>query len=137
MTLRLLGDAADSKGDTASRYAIDPASAAFTPCPAESPTYNAKEPNPCGQLTMPQAAPMTATQNKTNTRMPLSPMDAAMRPQADDGFNMPGNLPNEPDDLPAHRLLGLRHQPLLRVDETIAHDTPVITAPLLSAADGV
>jgi hypothetical protein len=46
-------------------------------------------------------------------------------------------LPHEPDDLPAHRLLGLRHQPLLRIDETIAHDTPVITAPLLFAADGV
>jgi hypothetical protein len=51
----VVGDTAAgaAKAATFSRFAIDPASPVFAPCPMASPTYNANEPNPCGQLTVP------------------------------------------------------------------------------------
>jgi hypothetical protein len=53
----------DVTGDDASndpafdRYAMDGAASAFVACPAASPTFNMNSPNPCSQLTVPQAAP--------------------------------------------------------------------------------
>jgi hypothetical protein len=50
----ITGDAAaGNKAATLARYAIDPASADFEPCPMDSPTYSA-EMNPCGKLAVPQ-----------------------------------------------------------------------------------
>ena len=56
----VVGDtAAGSRATTASRYAIDPASPVFAPCPSTSPTFSANEPNPCSQLTVPADPPAT------------------------------------------------------------------------------
>jgi hypothetical protein len=56
----LTGDAdAGMKSATLARYAIDPASVDFEPCPMDSPSYSA-EMNPCSKLAVPQgsAAPL-------------------------------------------------------------------------------
>ncbi|MEO6777497.1 MAG: carboxypeptidase-like regulatory domain-containing protein [Kofleriaceae bacterium] len=50
------GDAAaGAKAATLARYAIDPASADFEPCPMDSPSYSA-EMNPCSKLAVPQGS---------------------------------------------------------------------------------
>ena len=56
--LHVIGDAsAGTAANTYSRFAIDPASTTFVPCPAASPSYTTAAENPCGQVTMPQVAP--------------------------------------------------------------------------------
>ncbi len=57
---KVVGDAA--AGTNAAKYprfAIDPADPNVTPCPTSSPTYDANNPNPCSQVTVPQGAPAT------------------------------------------------------------------------------
>jgi hypothetical protein len=51
------GDDAASMPATYKRYAVDPRESAFAACPMASPSYSAKDPNPCSQLTVPQTAP--------------------------------------------------------------------------------
>ena len=59
---RVTGDVAaslDGGGNAAtnaSRYAVDPANPSVAPCPMASPTYDAKNPNPCSEATVPQPA---------------------------------------------------------------------------------
>ncbi len=53
---KVTGDAAAAAPAMLSRYAIDPREPAFVACPAASPTFNKNDPNPCSQLTVPQAA---------------------------------------------------------------------------------
>jgi hypothetical protein len=50
-------DAAGAKAAAQSRYAIDPAATVFAACPAQSPTFSANDPNPCGQITVPTGTP--------------------------------------------------------------------------------
>jgi len=50
-------DDAGNKSATYKRFAIDPADSDYAPCPSQSPTYDANAPNPCSELTLPQAAP--------------------------------------------------------------------------------
>ncbi|HUJ60428.1 MAG TPA: carboxypeptidase regulatory-like domain-containing protein [Kofleriaceae bacterium] len=50
-------DAGSAKGPTFSRYAVDPSQTGWMACPSQSPTYSAKDMNPCSQLTVPQTAP--------------------------------------------------------------------------------
>jgi hypothetical protein len=38
------------------RYTVDPGVSAFVPCPMMSPTYDAKNPNPCSEVSVPQGA---------------------------------------------------------------------------------
>jgi Carboxypeptidase regulatory-like domain len=52
-------DAAGNKSATYSRYSFDPSSAGYAACPMASPTYDAKNPNPCSQLTVPQGTAPT------------------------------------------------------------------------------
>jgi hypothetical protein len=49
---QVTGDADGPAG--LARYAIDPRLSAFVPCPMKSPSYDAKNANPCSQLTVPQ-----------------------------------------------------------------------------------
>lgn len=55
---KVTGDeaAATGKTDTLARFAVDPGNPAFVPCPPGSPTFDKVAPNPCSQLTAPQAA---------------------------------------------------------------------------------
>ena len=48
---RVTGDA-QSVPTTTARYSLDPLETAFAPCPAQSPTYDKTEPNPCSQMTV-------------------------------------------------------------------------------------
>lgn len=53
---QITGDAdAGAKAATLARYAIDPTSVDFEPCPMDAPTYSA-EMNPCGKLAVPQGS---------------------------------------------------------------------------------
>ncbi len=55
---KVVGDVdAGTNAAKLSRFAIDPANSAFSACPAQSPTYDAMNPNPCSQLTVPQQPP--------------------------------------------------------------------------------
>jgi hypothetical protein len=54
--LKVTGDAASATPDTFVRYAFDPTSAAFEPCPAQSPTFDKNAPNPCSKVAVPQSA---------------------------------------------------------------------------------
>ena len=54
------GDAAAAQPAAFKRYAIDPLEPDFAACPTASPTYDAKNPNPCSQLTVPQPAAAAA-----------------------------------------------------------------------------
>jgi len=56
---KVTGDDAATNGTKYSRFSLDPADSAFAPCPTQSPTYSAIDPNPCSQLTVPQGAPAT------------------------------------------------------------------------------
>ncbi len=53
------GDADTATPSTFQRFVIDPDNPAYTPCPAQSPTFDKNAPNPCSQLTMPQPAAAT------------------------------------------------------------------------------
>ena len=56
---QITGDAdAGAKAMTLARYAIDPSSADFEPCPMDSPSYSA-EMNPCSKLAVPQGSAPT------------------------------------------------------------------------------
>ena len=48
---RVTGDA-QAVPTTAARYSLDPLETSFAPCPAQSPTYDKTEPNPCSQITV-------------------------------------------------------------------------------------
>jgi len=48
---RVTGDAQAVPTSTA-RYSLDPLETAYAPCPAQSPTYDKTEPNPCSQITV-------------------------------------------------------------------------------------
>jgi hypothetical protein len=56
---KVVGDAQAATPDTYARYAIDPASSAWGPCPMQSPTYDKNNPNPCSLLAVPVANPPT------------------------------------------------------------------------------
>lgn len=53
---RVTGDEAAADAGVFSRYAIDPASAAYAACPMQSPTFDKNAPNPCSQATVPVGA---------------------------------------------------------------------------------
>ncbi|HEY1958333.1 MAG TPA: carboxypeptidase regulatory-like domain-containing protein [Polyangiaceae bacterium] len=55
---KVVGDAdAGTNAAKYPRFAIDPSDSDFAPCPSESPTYDANNPNPCSELTVPQSTP--------------------------------------------------------------------------------
>jgi hypothetical protein len=51
---RITGDAAAAMPAKSMRYAVDPAAPGFAPCPAQSPTFNKIDANPCSTITAPQ-----------------------------------------------------------------------------------
>lgn len=53
---KVTGDSAAAQPAMYARYAIDPGNPAYADCPADSPTFDKNAPNPCSQLTVPQAA---------------------------------------------------------------------------------
>ncbi len=52
-------DAAGAMSAKYSRYSIDPGNSGYAACPMASPTYDANNPNPCSELTVPQTAAPT------------------------------------------------------------------------------
>ncbi len=54
---QVVGDDAAGNKAKYTRFAIDPGDSGFAACPAQAPTYDAKNPNPCSRLTVPQPSP--------------------------------------------------------------------------------